>query len=131
MKHFTIVLPLFIEIPRKTKPPRRVSLNMNTYRNLHHVVSNQAKVIFKEIVREKIGDCPKFHQPVVSYHLVKKGKRRTDLMNWVTVIDKFLMDALVEFGIIKDDNTDYISNYSADFLGCADIGKMIVEIHEE
>ena len=35
--------PLFVMLPRKTTKDKRISLNMNTYRNLHHRTNNDAK----------------------------------------------------------------------------------------
>lgn len=49
-------MPLVLYLPRKTKKDKRVALSLSTYRNLHYMVSNQAKKIYKDIVKEKIID---------------------------------------------------------------------------
>lgn len=43
-----IELPVFIMIPRKTKADRKISINLNTYRNTHYVINNQLKHLYKE-----------------------------------------------------------------------------------
>lgn len=131
-KTLTMRLPLFIELPRKTKKAKRISLNLNTYRNLHYILSNQAKDAFKEYVKKELPkDCPKFYRPTIIYHFMKSGNRRTDLMNWIAVIDKFFLDALVELGYLPDDNTDHVWNYGIDYIGQTKQGYVWVVINEE
>lgn len=43
MKTFTFTTKTFVDLPKKTKKDKRVHLNLNTYRNLHHIISNQSK----------------------------------------------------------------------------------------
>ena len=40
----------------------------------------------------------------ISYTLYPKTKRRCDISNVLCVVDKFFCDALVESGMIEDDN---------------------------
>ena len=37
--------------------------------------------------------------------------RRHDVLNQISIIDKFALDALVEGGLIEDDNTDVVKQY--------------------
>ncbi len=37
-------LPLSVVIPRKTKEDKKIMLNLNTFRNLHYMTMNQAKI---------------------------------------------------------------------------------------
>lgn len=107
----SLSLPLSILIPRKTKEDKKVILNMNTYRNLHHMTNNQAKIIFKDLVRELIGQfslslrVPGNPPPYkLTYTLYQEQNRKTDVANVLSIVDKFACDALVELGIIPDDN---------------------------
>jgi hypothetical protein len=50
----TITLPLSITIPRKTKEDKVFALNLNVYRNAHHMILNDAKVRWKSIVWEAV-----------------------------------------------------------------------------
>lgn len=109
MKKFTFKTKTFVDLPRKTKKDKRIHLNLNTYRNLHHTENNNVKKLYKEIMLEQIKECPKFDKPVkVEFQLIKSSKRRTDKSNFFSVISKFLYDALVEEGKLIDDNDDFI-----------------------
>jgi hypothetical protein len=109
-------LPLAITIPRKTKEGKRVIMNMNTYRNLHHMTNNQAKIIFKDAVRDMVGQfslslrVPGNPPPYkFTYTLFQGQNRKTDVANVLSIVDKFTCDALVELGIIPDDNCRVIN----------------------
>jgi hypothetical protein len=102
----TFELPTSIVIPRKTMEDKRIALNLNVFRNLHHSVNNQMKQSFRpdkiEIFRaEKIR---------ISYHVEKMSKRKFDTFNIVSVVDKFFLDWLVSHKMIPDDtfnNVEY------------------------
>lgn len=91
-----IVMPLAIYKPRKTKKDKRISLSMNTYRNLHYIENNRLKQEYKKIVKEQIQE--KEISDTVSIHidLYADNKRSIDLDNWCIVQSKFFGDALVE-----------------------------------
>ncbi len=97
-----LTLPTYVTIPRKTKEDRKVILNLNVYRNLHHMTNNQAKAEFKKEVH---CDCPLPSPPYrFTYTLYQATGRATDVANVCCVVDKFACDALVELGAIPDDN---------------------------
>ena len=103
-----IISPLFVMLPRKTKASKRVSLNMNTYRNLHHRTSNDAKKAYTELVREQLIDLD-IQTPVeITYKVYKASNRRLDKMNVISVVSKFLLDAITEYGCWEDDNDIYV-----------------------
>lgn len=103
-----IISPLHVTIPRKTKKDRRIALNMNVYRNLHHSVNGQAKKLYLEQVREQL-ECLQIQTPVeITYKVFKPTKRILDKMNVVSVVSKFLLDAITELGCWEDDNDLYI-----------------------
>ena len=107
MKH-KIISPLFITLPRKTVKDKRIALNMNTYRNLHHRISNDAKKAYSEVLREQLEGLS-IQTPVeVTYKVYKGSKRRLDKMNVVSVVSKFLLDSITEYGCWEDDNDDYV-----------------------
>jgi Holliday junction resolvase RusA-like endonuclease len=103
-----IISPLFVTLPRKTVKDKRIALNMNTYRNLHHRISNDAKKAYSEALREQLKDL--FIQtPVeVTYKVYKASKRRLDKMNVISVVSKFLLDSITDYGCWEDDNDDYV-----------------------
>jgi len=107
MKH-KIISPLFVTLPRKTVKDKRIALNMNTYRNLHHRISNDAKKAYSEALREQLEGLS-IQTPVeVTYKVYKGSKRRLDKMNVVSVVSKFLLDSITEYGCWEDDNDDYV-----------------------
>jgi len=103
-----IISPLFVTLPRKTVKDKRIALNMNTYRNLHHRISNDAKKAYSEALREQLEGLS-IQTPVeVTYKVYKGSKRRLDKMNVISVVSKFLLDSITEYGCWEDDNDDYV-----------------------
>ena len=108
MEIHKIISPLFVTLPRKTVKDKRIALNMNTYRNLHHRISNDAKKAYSEALREQLEGLV-IQTPVeVTYKVYKASKRRLDKMNVVSVVSKFLLDSITEYGCWEDDNDDHV-----------------------
>lgn len=103
-----IEAPIYIDIPRKTKKPRRVYLNLNTYRNLHYQVNNQVKKAFSEAMRGSLSDLKLKDELDITYILYKGSNRRIDRANILCIVEKFFEDALVNYNCIPDDNDKYI-----------------------
>lgn len=103
-----VVCPLYVDLPRKTKKAKRVYINLNTYRNLHYVVSNQVKKAYLEIVREQLEGVTIDTPVVVTYKVFKQSARKLDKMNVVAITSKFLLDAVTELGCWEDDNDDHV-----------------------
>ncbi len=99
------ILPTYIILPRKTKADRKVQLNMNTYRNLHHQTSSQMKREFQPLEIPKMKKCQKVR---ITYHVEKKTKRIYDLMNVVSIVDKCFLDWMVTVGFLPDDNLNHV-----------------------
>ena len=104
----TIISPLFVMIPRKTKASKRISLNMNTYRNLHHRTSNDAKKEYTRVVSEQLVNLDIKTPVEITYKVYKASNRRLDKMNVISVVSKFLLDAITEYGCWEDDNDIYV-----------------------
>ncbi len=104
----SLITPMYIELERKTKKNRRVSINMNSYGNVNHFINNQVKKKFKEIVESQLKGI-EIQTPVeVFYQVFKPSKRRLDKMNVIAVTSKYLLDAITELGCWEDDNDDYV-----------------------
>ncbi|MFA5340284.1 MAG: hypothetical protein WC332_00765 [Clostridia bacterium] len=103
-----IILPLSVTIPRKTKEDRIWILNLNNYRNTHHMTLNQSKVLWKEIVNQAIPSIPIIERPeapfLFTYTIYASSNRKFDLANVCSIIQKFTDDALIDFGVISDDS---------------------------
>lgn len=107
-----IKVPVYLWINYKTKPRKRVYLNMNGYRNWHFYLSNQLKKDFKASISKDLNFKTSYINEM-TYQLYWKDKRKRDKMNYYAVIDKYFMDALVENNCIKDDNDSFIGDVHA------------------
>lgn len=101
-----IIAPIYLVQKYKTKKNKNLSLNLNMYRNMHFIVSNNLKRQFKEEIKEQLVWRVYNTQLTVNYKLY--WKRLSDLDNLQAVVTKFFQDALVECGCIEDDNFNYI-----------------------
>lgn len=113
MNEITLVLPTFVELPRKTKAAKKVSINLNIYRNQMHHELNACKQAYKQMVIDYLTKTNQvavvFDKPVrVRFKLIKGTQRRTDKSNFFSIASKYLYDALTEIGMLPDDNDDYI-----------------------
>lgn len=89
---------------------KKFALNLNVYRNAHYQVLNKAKIIFKNQLLAYYPEIQKIkaHQVEIGYYIERCDKRVFDTMNIISIVDKFFLDALVEFGCISDDNFKYV-----------------------
>ena len=104
-------MPLAVWSPRKTIADKKIITNLNVYRNLHSRVANECKILYKEEVRKRVmaRAFPPFTEEVqVTFQYFKPTKRISDKSNVDSVHRKYFYDALVELGILVDDNDDYI-----------------------
>ncbi|NTW91265.1 MAG: RusA family crossover junction endodeoxyribonuclease [Erysipelotrichaceae bacterium] len=92
-------------------------LNLNTYRNAHYQILNQAKKNFKELLKPQLYKLPILGKITIHYTIYYKDKRKFDLDNIVSVIAKFTQDALVENEIIEEDNYTIVIGSSNSFGG--------------
>jgi len=114
MKKLTLHVPLTVMLPRKKSDGRKFICNLNWYRNTHHIILNQAKILYKDNVAWRltmdhcyIGGAKKMMpEPpyLFTYTLFPKDQRGYDLGNVCSIVQKFTDDALIELGIIPDDN---------------------------
>lgn len=109
-------LPLRVAVSSR----KQMSCNLNQYRNAHYQVLNHAKKSFKQIflsfhdIRGWTVPDPPLH---FHYTIYPKTKRKFDIMNIGSILDKFTADTLVDVGLIQDDNYHIISKVTFDFGG--------------
>lgn len=117
----TISVPLYVDLPRKKGKPKRVYANLNVYRNLHHVINNDTKHKYKELVWAQLqGMHPikPLKMPVkVTVTLYAPDKRDRDLGNFCSVAQKYVDDAIVEYGTLPDDSVKYLKECSYRYGG--------------
>jgi Holliday junction resolvase RusA-like endonuclease len=109
---YEINVPLRVMVGKKP-----FMLNLNTYRNAYYQILNQAKKNFKELIKPQLHKLPVLGKITIHYTIYYKDKRKFDLDNIVSVIAKFFQDALVENGIIEEDNYTIVIGSSNSFGG--------------
>jgi hypothetical protein len=107
----TIDLPLFVMASKN----RKKWLTLNSYRNWHYSVSNNCKKNFKRDIKELLN----FRldgKVKIDYEYYAPDKRKRDLMNVISVVDKFFQDAMVETGCIEADDMSIVVEVNSRFV---------------
>ena len=108
-----------IELPLEVyySKNKKFILNLNNYRNAHYRILSSAKKIYAENLVNRIS-YPMYEEPVrLTYTYFAKSKRRLDVSNPCSVIDKFTCDALVKAGVLEDDSFEQIKEVIYKFGG--------------
>ena len=109
-----LVLPLYLSVGKGK--PKKLPLNLNHYRNAHFHVLNSMKVQFKKAISSQLT-FPKLVEPVkISYVLYPPTRRELDISNVLCIVDKYLCDALVEAGLMEDDNFNHLPQVEFRFV---------------
>jgi Holliday junction resolvase RusA-like endonuclease len=107
------ILPCYIPQGKKNVP-----INLNWYRNAHYQTSNNIKRKFKEHIAPQFKGLEAITAQI-SIHFTYYAARNNspDLDNFTSVSKKFFQDAMVELGLIADDNVNYIVATSESYGG--------------
>ena len=88
---------------------KKGAIAVNWYRNAHYQISNKAKIEFKKQIQSQLDMFDKIETPIkIKYTYYAKANNSPDLDNFVGTVKKFFQDALVESGLIEDDNVNFI-----------------------
>lgn len=118
MSDWEFTLPLTVVMPKKTKKDKKVSINVNWYRNAHHRVSNDVKKAYKELIKIQFDGVRKPEGKIhVHYEYYAARNNAPDLDNFVGTAKKFFQDAMAELGFIEDDNVNFIPSNSEKYCG--------------
>lgn len=105
-------LPLYIT----NRSNKRKWLTLNNYRNWHYQVSNDIKRRFKADISRMLNF--RINGKVkIEYFYFAPDKRTRDLMNVISVVDKFFQDAMVEFGCIETDDLSTVVEVNSCYMG--------------
>ena len=113
-------LPIYLIFKYKTKKPKKVAVNINWYRNAHHIELNNAKKMYSELMKEQISSFEPLQEGVkirVHYQYYSARNNNPDLDNFVSAAKKFFQDAMVNHGFIPDDNVNVIYKNSEEYRG--------------
>ena len=129
MRGFKIKLPIYLETGVRKK--RKHYLNLNIYRNMPYHLNNSLKRAMKNVVLPLIPEEfreAKIEHFELEYILYLPNKLKRDISNVCSVIDKFACDALVEGGVIADDNYTHLKKVVYRYGGYDPKGKGYVEL---
>ena len=97
---------------------KKGAIAVNWYRNAHYQTSNAAKINFKKLIQDQLNQFDKIETPIkIKYTYYAKANNGPDLDNFVGTVKKFFQDALVESGLIEDDNVNFIISNSESYGG--------------
>lgn len=112
MNELIITCPLYVDVKSGRGKPKRCYLSLNCYRNWHHRLSNDAKHEVKRLVWDQLDELDAtttLTTPIeVTITLYAPDKRERDLGNFCSMAQKFVDDAVVEYGLLPDDSVKYI-----------------------
>ena len=129
---YVIRIPSYVYLPRKKSSDKRFNLNLNTYRNAHFQILNQAKKQFSKDIAGEICCLPYFKNPITINYSVFLARKNGDVMNVGSVVDKFFCDSLQNFGKIRDDNCKFVVSCTFEFGGIEkNGGYVIARINED
>jgi len=109
-----IVLPIYYTIKYKTKKDKTILVGLNWYRNAHFITSNDVKHYFHKLIGEQ-NINKKFKTLIPEYHIYVRASN-TDGPNIRSILEKFVLDGLKEYGIIEDDNITIIKGDSSKYF---------------
>lgn len=98
---FQLKLPMRMKVNKRGEVE---SLNLNAYRNLHFYQLSYQKNAFHNTMKPLLSGLPKLGKVKLHYEIHPKSKGRLDTMNVGSIVDKYFSDALVEAGVITDDD---------------------------
>ena len=106
-------LPIYHTFQRKTKKDTKILVGMNWYRNAHFRNSNQVKQYYHKLIHSKVTQSQKLKNKYMVSYTLYPSNSNCDLMNVVSVIDKFLNDALQDCGVVINDNIKFYKSMTA------------------
>ena len=110
-----VILPTYLTVGKRK--PKKLPLNLNHYRNAHFIQLNEMKKQFKEQILSQLTFEPLTEPVRIEYVLYVPSKRELDISNVLCIVDKYFCDALVESGLLPDDNFNHLVQIKYSFGG--------------
>lgn len=111
-------VPYWVVLPRVRREDVKVILNFNQYHNWNKFKRNEIKQRFTEMMEDTLAGCPKLsHVNEIQYTLYAGDAAHRDTNNYIVLVDKYFCDSLVHWGVLPDDNHDYIDRTSSTWGG--------------
>jgi Holliday junction resolvase RusA-like endonuclease len=105
-----LTLPLAVFLPRKTKPPRKYILNLNSWLHWNRFTYNAVKHAYCDALEQQLSGLTLKPPIALRFTLYRANKRLGDRANVLAVQEKMVCDALTHYGCIPDDNDDFIAS---------------------
>jgi len=86
---------------------KKFMIGMNWYSTTHYRTRNTIKQYYHERVGKDLPNGAKVASPLTTHYRLFYKNKRSDAPNIIAVVDKFLMDALQEHGVIAEDNVQH------------------------
>jgi len=111
---FIVKMPIHVELGKKKK--RKIFLNLNIFRLQHGHMINNVKKQYHTIAEPLI---PKYKYDYIKldYELFLPDRRKRDISNLCSVIDKNFCDSLVKMGVVEDDNYEFLQEVTYRYGG--------------
>lgn len=94
------------------------AISLGWYRNAHYHTNNAAKKKFKRLIQSQLDKFDPIEGKVkIKYIYFARYDNGPDLDNFVGVVKKYFQDALVESGLLADDNVNVIIANSESYGG--------------
>lgn len=117
-KKYTVISPLKVMYYKTKKGEERwFRLNFNQYRNTNGHQLGTVKHAYEELMKPTIDKLPAFNKIKLTYIVYTGSSHKSDVMNWISITDKFFQDCLVLQGKLPDDNFDYVPEVHGYFGG--------------
>ena len=98
---------------------------------MHFIAKNNTKSAYSDVAREWVKTLPKYKTIQPHYRLYFNTRHKRDLDNYTFPMHKFLMDVLVNEGIIEDDSYAYVTKITTEFGGLGEDNCVVIEITGE
>jgi len=108
-----VICPLKVNVSKR----RHFILNLNGYRNAHYRTLSASKSAFFEAMKSQVKELPGWHRVSVRFTMFPQTKRRMDISNTCSIIDKYLMDVVVALGKLPDDDYRHVIKVSYHYGG--------------
>lgn len=111
-------VPTSVTLPRKTKADKVYQLNYNALRNINRFTLGSLKNQFYDDFKPHIDRTSYLDKQIrLIYTITAANKRKFDIANILSVVDKFACDCLVKEDIISEDNWQYLTSVVYQFGG--------------
>ena len=113
------MIKLELPVYWQEKKNKTVLVSMNNYRNYPYFTQNRLKRDYHDLIKSfvlKQKFEPLRREYEIRYKLYYKNSK-CDMANIISMIDKFLNDALKENGIIADDNVKIYKKITGEVAG--------------